>query len=129
MFLYKFFEADDISCASDTPLVPGTKDRTFIIPDGKTWKITKLSGSSNKSSCELDLLYSDDNGVTWKNPFDNLASKLISIHLNLTAQSVEFSSGFEFTGNGTDVLLKIIAKNYNTDSVAEITTWLEGYVK
>jgi len=128
--LYKFFEADDVGMATGTPLSPGVENRDFVIPNGERWCIKKFSGSSSKGTCEVELLYSDDAGDTWSNPFDSEASKLACIHLSDGSQSsLIFPAGFEFVGDSTNIILRMRAKNYNTDAVSEITCVLEGCCK
>lgn len=127
--LYKFYEADDVAAASGTPLVAGSATRDFVIPDGELWKIDKFSGSSQKAECEVELLYSDDGGSTWSNPFDSGTDKLVCLHLSGHVDGTTFPPGFEFQGSGTDIVIRMKVKNYNTDSVAEIACWMEGLIK
>ena len=128
--LYKFFEADDVEAASGTPLVAGEESTTYTIPDGEIWKLFSFGGSSSQGSCEIELLYSNDNGSTWTNPFDDSTNKLTCVHLTTGEPAKQdFPEGFEFTGSGTDVKIKIECKNWNTSIVSEIIAWLSGYMK
>lgn len=125
--LYTFFEADDLDASEGTPLVPGTEYRDHVIPDGELWRVNKLTGSASAGGCEIELLYSDDAGTTWSNPFDTSQSKLSCLHLaDGNPVNKTFPSGFEFTGNSDQVILRIVCKNFNTDKIAEIVATLEG---
>jgi len=128
-YIYKYYEADDVPIAtvgSGDILIPGTLIRDYIIPDGKIWCICSFHGSSNIDNCEIELLYSDDGGNTWKNPFDDEADKLICLHLDGSCGGHEFTSGFEFTGSESDTILRVEAKNYNTELQSEIISILEA---
>jgi len=124
--LDKFFEGDDVAVASGDPIVPGTASKVYTIPDGEQWTITEFGGSSSIDSTEAELLYSNDNGSTWTNPYDDSASKLRCIHLAAGTTSKIFFGGLVFTGSGTDVHLKIICKNWNQVNTAEIVGWFNG---
>lgn len=129
-YLNKYFEADEIAKAtvgSGTLLIPGTANKDYIIPDGKTWSIYLFGGNSSVCECELQLLYSEDGGNTWSNPFDDSAEKLACIHVDCGYHGERhFTNGFEFTGSGTDIILRLLVKNYNTESIAEIVSYIEG---
>ena len=126
--LYRFFEADDLSIAEGTPLVPGQKYRDYTIPTSELWQIQKITGSASAGACEIEFLHSSDKGANWTNPFDTTENKLSCLHMaDGNPVSKSFPAGFEFKGNSDQVILRIICKNYNTNKIAEVVATLEGF--
>ena len=126
--LDKFFEGDSVAVATGDPLVPGSDSKVYTIPDKVIWTLTEFGGSSNIDSTEVELLYSDDEGSTWTNPYDDSANKLRCIHLGAGTTSKIFFGGLRFVGSGTDVQLKMVVKNYNQVNEAEIVGWFNGII-
>lgn len=128
--LYKFFEADNLEVACDTPLKAGQAHRDYTIPANEVWQIHRVTGSASAGNCEIEFLHSSDKGVTWTNPFDAGITKLSCLHMaNGNPVDKTFPAGFEFKGSSDQVILRLVSKNYNTDKIAEVVATLEGQIR
>ena len=129
-YLYKYYEADNVAVASGSPLVAGSAIKDYVIPDVEVWQIRRFGGSSDNSHTEVELLFSDDAGSTWSNPFDSSTNKLCCLHINSQpANPMIWSQGFEFIGNGTNCILRLRLKNWDTSNTSEIIGWIEGKMR
>lgn len=125
--LDKFYEADDVEVASGTPIVPGTAYRDIAIPEGETWELSEIGGSSSIDSTEVEILYSEDNGSTWVNPYDDQTTKIRCLHLSAGQVAKIFLAGVRFVG-GANHIIRIKCKNFNETNKAEIAGWLNGVI-
>lgn len=123
--LDKYYEADNIPEATTGA---GVKYKDFPIPADEVWTLDSFGGSSNQNSTEVELLYSQDNGATWINPYDSGATKIRCLHLQQGNVSKVFLNGLDFEG-GAQTILRVSCKNYNYQSEAEIATWFYGVIK
>jgi len=129
-YLYKYYEADNVAVASGSPLSAGTEIKDYVIPNGEVWQIHRFGGSSDNSNTEVELLYSDDAGSTWCNPFDSSTNKLCCLHINSQPPSpMIWSQGFEFVGSGTNCIIRLKFKNWDSSKTSEITGWIEGKIR
>ncbi len=122
--LDKFFEADDVPTQSGG--TPGQLTRNISIPAGENWHINKFGGSADIEQTEIELLYSEDNGATFINPFDFGQVKIRCLHLQNGGIQTEENLDLWFLG-GTNHILQLRAKNYNNVNEAEIIGWIHGF--
>jgi len=121
--LDKYYEADEVAVRSNG--TPGTAYRDLSIPENERWEVSEFGGSASIDSTEVELLYSEDNGSTWTNPYDDGTTKIRCIHLSAGNTSKIFLPGLLFTG-GSGHILRILCKNYNDVNTAEIAGWING---
>lgn len=122
----KFYEADDVGTrgASGTA---GSLSQNYTISSGELWHITAFGGSADIDQTEVELLYSEDGGSTFTNPYDSTTDKIRCLHLQngLVAKVI---LDLYFTGNSTTVL-QLKVKNYNNVNAAEITGFITGTIR
>lgn len=124
IILDKFYEADDVDVQSGG--TPGSKTRNFSIPTNEKWFVTEFGGNANVEQTEMELLYSEDNGSTWENPYDSGTTKIRCLHLQ-NGGAITQKLGLWFIG-GTNHILQLKAKNYNSIDEAEIIGWIHGEI-
>ena len=122
--LDKFFEADDVAVKSGG--TPGSDYQDYSLASGERWIIEEFGGSASIDQTEVELLYSEDNGSTFENPFDSNSTKIRCIHLQNGGTVVQ-RLDLTFIG-GTNRILRILVKNYNSANTAEITGFVRGQI-
>lgn len=127
--LDKYYEADSIAVASGDPLVAGSDTKDYTIPDGEEWTINEFGGSSSIDSTEVELLWTDDGGSTWSNPYDSSTTKLRCLHLNSGNVAKVIDMNLKFEGDGTNTKIRLNFKNWNQVNTAEVSGWLNGVIE
>ncbi|MCH7759986.1 hypothetical protein IIA15_01075 [candidate division TA06 bacterium] len=123
--LDKYYEADDVSVASGTPLSPGEKSRDIVVPNEEIWEITAFGGSSDFDCAEVILLYSED-GTNFIHPYDDQASnnRVRKLHMKAGTPG-EIPLLLKIIGDGTKKI-RLLARNYNTSETIEVVLWIRG---
>lgn len=118
--LDKVYEEEDIN--------PGAElSRNYSIPAGEIWYIAQFGGCSNIDNSEVELKYSNDNGQTWTNPFDNGSDVLRCLHLQAgNPVNNQFTNPLKLLG-GEGVLIQILLKNRSEGIADEIVGWFNGW--
>jgi len=124
--LDKFYEADNVATrgASGTA---GASFQDYSIPSGEVWQVRELGGSASIDQTEVELLYTENSGTSWINPYDSSTTKIRCIHLQNGNVSIITSMVLQFTG-GAGRMLRLRAKNFNALNTAEITSYFTGVI-
>ena len=126
--LYKMSEFENVPIAEGDPLVAGTSQEDFVISNNEIWRIARVCGSTNEEYVKLSLQYSEDAGNTYINPYDDMSSSLSIFYLTKGGLSMDHfdEDTFEFVGDGTNKIIRILIENYNTTTTINATVCIQG---
>lgn len=98
----------------------GTYTLDYTIPDGKQLLIRELFASSNTSGVCIELLYSDDGGSTWTNPWDDNSSHLLKLWIAAYVPTLGSPQDTWFHGDQENIILRVKITNYNPTNNADV---------
>ena len=114
----------------DQPTLAADTDHEleWNIPDGETWVIRRYEADSDRASVLAVLEYSDDNGVTWTNPWDSSVTFIKKLHVTAGPPSFSLLEGIEFVG-GVGIKLRSRLENNNSVNPADCSAYINGVIR
>ncbi len=106
----------------------GTYTLDYSLAADKQLQIIELFASSDTDAVKIEVLYTDDNGITWTNPFDSGSSHVLLLYV---AGYIPVSGQPEatwYTG-GSQVKLRIKITNNHPTQNANVFYLVKGLEK
>ena len=94
----------------------GTYIHDYALADGKELLIIELFVSSDADGQKIEILYSDDNGSTWTNPFDSGSDRLLTAFIAGYIPASGKPEATWITGSSTTILRIKITNNHPTQN-------------
>lgn len=104
----------------------GTDTIDYNLPVNKELSIIELFASTDLSLQKIEILYSEDNGSTWINPFDADADHILQLWLAVGVPASGKPEAAWFVG-GENRLLRVKITNIHPSTTAHVYILVKGW--
>lgn len=104
----------------------GTNTTDYTLTSGKELSIIELFASTNTSLQKVEILYSEDNGTTWSNPFDEDSNHILQIWIGAGVPAAGKPEAAWFCG-GANTILRVQITNLHPTQASEVYFLVKGW--
>lgn len=106
----------------------GTSTTDYSLASGKELLIIELFASTDTSLQKVEILFSDDNGSTWSNPFDEDSEVMLQLWIGAGVPASGKPEASWFIG-GSNVLLRVKITNLHPVNNSNVYFLVKGLEK
>lgn len=104
----------------------GTYTLDYTLVSGKELSIIELFASTDTSLQKVEILYSEDGGSTWMNPFDDDADHILQLWIGAGVPASGKPEAAWFIG-GSNRLLRVKITNIHPVNTANVYFLVKGW--
>lgn len=104
----------------------GSSTIDYSLVTGKELSIIELFCSTNTSLQKIEILYSDDNGSTWSNPWDEDSQIILQLWMGAGIPASGKPDATWFSG-GEDTLIRVKVTNLHPTQASDVYFLVKGW--